>query len=97
MNRREKLRLIKGLIRGSITSVEPTSQIEIWIEEPGKDLFKNIQSGKILTREELDKRKLNGGNSKLIVMEFKKEISVLSASQSFDEDRKSMSNSIFTN
>jgi len=70
MNRREKLRLIKGLIRGSITSVEPTSQIEIWIEEPGKNLFKNIQSGKTLTREELKRWDLKCGSLKSIVMEF---------------------------
>jgi hypothetical protein len=64
------LRLIKGLIRGSIVSEELESQIEIWIEEPGKGLFKNIKSNEIITRMELNHKKLGVRCLRIIMVDF---------------------------
>jgi hypothetical protein len=77
MNRRERLRQIKGLLNGTISRDEIKCGVEIWIQELGKDSFRNIKSEETLTRDDLKRRELRVGSSKMIVMMFAKEKSIL--------------------
>ena len=77
MNRKEKLRLIKDLMSGKIIPEELKKEVEIWIQSPGKDFFKNIKSGETLTSEELKSRKIALGSTRLIMVEFVKSRSIL--------------------
>ena len=70
MKRDEKLRLIKQLIKGTLKPEELKSEVEIWMRVIGKEFFKNIKSEETLTDEELNKRELVVGVSKLIKVEF---------------------------
>jgi hypothetical protein len=77
MNRREKLAIIKRLIGGSIAHEELKKDVEIWMQESGKDLYKNIKSEETLTRVQLIERRLLFGKSRLIMLEFIKGKSIL--------------------
>lgn len=70
MNRRDKLKLIKSILNGSVNSIELKKDVEVWIQEPGKDLFTDVKSGKILTRQDLDRHILKFTSQKFVKMEF---------------------------
>ena len=77
MKRDEKLRLIKQLIKGTITPEELKSEVEVWMRPIGKDFFKNIKSEETLTPGELNRRQLAIGASNLIKIEFVKGMRIL--------------------
>jgi hypothetical protein len=59
-------------MNGTIIPGEHKSEVEVWIQGYGKDLFKNIKSGETLTSEELKGRKIALGSTRLIMVEFVK-------------------------
>lgn len=69
MNRNEKIRLIKGLLLGTIELEELTEpEIEVWIQVIGTDSYRHFKSGESLTKSDLSGReKLN---KKIIRMDF---------------------------
>lgn len=69
MNRKEKIRLIKGLLGGTIELEELAEpEIEVWIQVTGTDLYKHFKTGEILPKSDLSSReKLN---KKIIRLEF---------------------------
>ncbi len=77
MKRDEKLRLIKQLIKGTITPEELKSEVEVWMRPIGKDFFKNIKSEETLTPGELNRRQLAIGATNLIKVEFVKGMRIL--------------------
>jgi hypothetical protein len=78
MNQREKLKVIKGLISGFIKPEEIKSEVQIWMQEIGKELFRNIKSEETLTRKELDEYLLTSRNkSRIIIVEFVKGKTIL--------------------
>lgn len=71
MNRNEKIRLIKGLLIGTIELEELTEpEIEVWIQVIGTDSYKHFKTGEKMTESKLSGReKLN---KKIIRMNFVK-------------------------
>lgn len=69
MKRNEKIRLIKGLLRGTI-EFEGTAkpEVEIWIQEIGTDYYKHFKTEEILAKSELVNRERV--NRKIIRMDF---------------------------
>jgi hypothetical protein len=69
MNRNEKIRLIKGLLLGTIELEELAEQeIEVWIQVIGTDLCKHFKTGEILPKSDLSSRERL--NKKIISVEF---------------------------
>ena len=57
MKRAEKIRLIKGLIRGSIEPDELLApEVEVWFQLIGSNLYKHSTSGETATVYDLQKR-----------------------------------------
>jgi len=69
MNRSEKIRLIKGLMLGSIELEElSVPEIEVWIQIIGTDSYRHFKTEEKLSKSDLDRReRING---KIIRMDF---------------------------
>jgi hypothetical protein len=69
MTRSEKIRLIRALVRGAINPSEILeTEVEVWIQETGKESYRNAKTGDIANRDILDKR--NKANTKIIRMDY---------------------------
>lgn len=69
MNRSEKIRLIRGLISGTIELEEfEEPKIEVWIQVIGADSYKNFKTEEILAKSELVNRERV--KRKIIRMDF---------------------------
>jgi len=69
MNRNEKIRLIKGLMLGSIELEElKEPEVEVWIQVVGTDSYKHFKREEILSKLELASRE--NLNRKIIRMDF---------------------------
>lgn len=69
MNRNEKIRLIRGLISGTIELEElQEPEIQVWIQVIGADLYKHFRTDEILSKLELVNRE--GLNRKIIRLDF---------------------------
>jgi hypothetical protein len=69
MTRSEKIRLIKGLLRGTIELDELAKpEIELWIQVIGADSYKHFKTEEILSKRDLIAR--SGLNRKIIRMDF---------------------------
>jgi len=69
MNRNEKIRLIRGLLMGTIELEEIAEpKIEVWIQVIGTDSYKYFKTGEIMTKSELSGRERL--NKKIIRMDF---------------------------
>ena len=69
MNRSEKIRLIKGLLRGT-SELEELSvpEVEVWIQEIGTDWYKHFKTEEKLSKSDLDRREAI--NKKVIRVDF---------------------------
>jgi hypothetical protein len=77
MTRNEKLRLIRGLVLGSINPLGLKGEVEVWMQQPDKTGFKNIKSGEISDLGILKQRESLFGSSRLIIVEFQKGKTIL--------------------
>ena len=69
MNRREKIRLIRGLLLGAIELEELAEpEIEVWIQIIGTDSYRHFKTEEKLSKSDLDRRERI--NKKIIRMEF---------------------------
>ena len=69
MNRNEKIRIIKGLLLGTIELEELSEpEIEVWIQVIGTDSYKHFKTGEAMTKADLSGRERL--NEKIIRMEF---------------------------
>lgn len=69
MKRSEKIRLIKGLLGGTIELEELAKpDIEVWIQVIGTDSYKNFKTGETIPKSLLSSRERL--NKKIIRMEF---------------------------
>ena len=69
MKRNEKIRLIKGLLRGTIEFEDTAKpEVEIWIQEIGTDYYKHFKTEEIAKRIDLERRERVNG--KVIRMDF---------------------------
>ena len=69
MKRSEKIRLVKGLLLGTIELEELTEpEIEVWIQVIGTDSYKHFKREEILSKLELVARE--NLNRKIITMDF---------------------------
>jgi hypothetical protein len=76
MNRNEKIRLIKGLLLGTIELEELAEQeIEVWIQVIGTDLYKHFKTEEILSNLEIAVRE--NLNRKVIRINFVKGKTIL--------------------
>jgi hypothetical protein len=69
MKRNEKIRLIKGILRGIIEfedTVKP--EVEVWIQEIGTDWYRHFKTEEKLCKSDLDRRETI--NKKVIRMDF---------------------------
>jgi len=69
MNRNEKIRLIKGLMLGTIELEElSVPEIEVWIQILGTESYRHFKTEEKLSKSDLDRReRING---KIIRMDF---------------------------
>ncbi len=69
MNRNEKIRIIKGLMLGTIELEELAEPvIEVWIQVIGTDSYKHFKTGETIAKSDLSgKERLN---KKIIRMDF---------------------------
>ena len=71
MNRNEKIRIIKGLLLGTIELEELSEpKIEVWIQVIGTDSYKHFKTEEILSKLEIVARE--NLNRKIIRMDFVK-------------------------
>jgi len=69
MNRREKIRLIRGLLLGAIELEELAEpEVEVWIQEIGTDRYRHFKTEEKLSKSDLDRRVAI--NKKVIRMDF---------------------------
>jgi len=69
MNRSEKIRLIKGLMLGTIELEElKEPEVEVWIREIGTDRYRHFKTEEKLCKSDLDRRETI--NKKIIRMDF---------------------------
>lgn len=69
MNRRGKIRLIKGLIMGTIKLEELAEpEIEVWIQIIGTDSYRHFKTGEISTKDDL--LKIEKINRQIIRMDY---------------------------
>jgi hypothetical protein len=69
MKRSEKIRLVKGLLLGTIELEELTEpEIEVWTQVIGTDSYKHFKTEEILSKLELVNRE--GLNRKIIRMDY---------------------------
>jgi len=69
MKRSEKIRLIKGLLRGTIALKElAESETEVWIQVFETETYKHFKTGEIITKSNLKIRE--GLNRRIIRMDF---------------------------
>jgi len=69
MNRSEKIRLIKGLMLGTIELEElKEPEVEVWIQIVGTESYRHFKTEEKLSKSDLDRRERI--NKKIIRMEF---------------------------
>jgi len=69
MNRSEKIRLIKGLMLGTIELEElSVPEIEVWIQIIGTESYRHFKTEEKLSKSDLDSRE--SINKNIIRMEF---------------------------
>ena len=71
------MKLIRGLVSGSISPNILKREVEVWIQEPKNDKFKNIKSENVLNLRELKERESLIGSSRLVIVEYVKGLSIL--------------------
>jgi hypothetical protein len=77
MNRYEKIKLIRGLVNGSVSPIELKRGIEVWVQQIGTNIYHNYVSNETSTFEVLKERESIIGDSRLIVVQFVKGKSIL--------------------
>lgn len=76
MNRKEKIRIIKGLMLGTIELDELTEpEIEVWIQVFGTDLYKHFKTEVTIPKSEIDRKETL--NKKIIRLDFMKGKTIL--------------------
>jgi len=69
MNRSEKIRLIKGLMLGTIELEElKEPEVEVWIQIVGTESYRHFKTEEKLSKSDLDSRERI--NKKIIRMDF---------------------------
>jgi hypothetical protein len=76
MKRSEKIRLIRGLLGGTIELEEfAKPEIEVWIQVIGTDSYKHFKTGETIAKSDLSGRERL--NKKIIRMDFVKGKTIL--------------------
>jgi hypothetical protein len=76
MKRSEKIRLIRGLLGGTIELEEfAEPEIEVWIQVIGTDSYKHFKTGETIAKSDLSSRERL--NKKIIRMDFVKGKTIL--------------------
>lgn len=76
MKRSEKIRLIKGLLGGTIELEEFSEpEIEVWIQVIGTDSYKHFKNGETIAKSDISGRERI--NKKIIRMDFVKGKTIL--------------------
>jgi hypothetical protein len=71
MKRIEKIKLIKGILRGNISydDVKPP-EVEVWFQEIGTDIFEHFKTGEKLNVLELEKKSMTYTHKNIIQIIF---------------------------